>query len=383
MDKDKTPDEKAPLDAMGRAEERDDDTRTDAERELERVESIEAGADLEAPGTDSAITDKATKKDDKEAPVDDAVEVEVKNVKTIDPIKPNVQKKPTQDSPVKSSAKAAEEKDTSAVNNSKTTIIEKSTPVSKGDNKVFTEKIRAEISGKNLEPRKKGIVGRILAGLLIVLLGITAGWFAYQNMETGKQLTAIRNDLAASEQARLSAERRVQANQQGSKETKENLGTMYRTISEWGVRYMADAEDDDLTISLNIDRSGQEVLTLQSLSLARTRMSQNQAIASYPCATLIASAGSIARLSQEEYNKLTVDTANAEAAEWKAKAKKVGEHYYLAREPRSQCVPSGPEFANEQKKLEALTKKILELPSKFELVAQSQQTNKPNKQGNN
>lgn len=391
MDKDKTPDEKAPLDAMGRAIE-DEDTRTDVERELERVESIEAGIstplaiddDDDNEGSREVIDeDLDTIDDDEEFAVEPAIELvePTKPTKNTEPVKKEAPKADAKDVTIEVKKPSDDTKKKQEDKPVKDDVSKKAMPSTDADQSLV-KKIRAEISGKKSEAHKSSSVALVLATLFIVLLIAAVAWLVYQKMDTEQKLTAVRNDLAASEQARMSVQNASSSVVKESTEDNKNNQpqgntSSYRMIPEWGVRYMADPDDADITTSLNIDRNGEEVLTLQSISLARTRMSQNPAVAYYPCATLVASAGTIARLSQEEYAKLTVDTANAEAAEWKSKAKKVGEHYYLAREPSEQCVPTLPEFANEQKKLEALTKKILELPGKFEPVSQSQQTKKP------
>lgn len=277
----------------------DHDTRSDIDRELERVESIE----VELRGEGEQGEAKASV-----APADEA------------PVKAPA--------PKASADEPAEAKE------------------------VLVERLRREMHKQPAQKQKKGSSGlvAILAVLVIGLLGLV-GWLVFDKMRVDSELSNARQSLSAKEGQISSLSSKSSNSSMDTKEVAKPSApvadSVYRTIPEWGVRYkVADIEKDkDVTYAFSIGAEGSDLLGVRSVTTARTVKNPGvYADNDYACGNPEQSIGHIIRMTADQYNQSMKDfNASGNPLSSVGDAMKVGDMYYLYRRSQGMsCTQTSP-----------------------------------------
>lgn len=273
------------------------DTRSDIERELERVESIE----VELRG--------------------DGVGVQ----------------------PDEGGAKAALE----PVEAASPPVIEEKTVNRK---EVIMDQMRNNMTNSSAKPKKLSAGIAVLTVLVIALMGVV-GWLVFDKMRVDSELASAQQSISAKDGqiSSLTAKSGTQSAdaKEAAKPSAQVADGVYRTIPEWGVRYkVADIEKDkDVTYALSISNEGSELLGVRSVATARTV--KNPGVytdTTYPCGNPEQAFGHIVRMSASEHSKSMQEfNAGGNPLSNVGDAKKVGDYYYIYRRAQAvNCVMTSP-----------------------------------------
>lgn len=273
------------------------DTRSDIERELERVESIE----VELRG--------------------DGVGVQ----------------------PDEGEAKAALE----PVEVAPLPVIEEKTVNRK---EAIMDQMRNNMAGSTAKPKKLSAGIAVLTVLVFVLMGVV-GRLVFDKMRVDRELASTQQSISAKDGqiSSLTAKSGTQSAdaKEVAKPSAQVADGVYRTIPEWGVRYkVADIEKDkDVTYALSISNEGSELLGVRSVATARTV--KNPGVytdTTYPCGNPEQAFGHIVRMSASEHSKSMQEfNAGGNPLSNVGDAKKVGDYYYIYRRAQAvNCVMTSP-----------------------------------------
>lgn len=290
------------------------DTRSDIERELERVESIE----VELRGDGEQGEAKASV-----APADEA--------------------------PVKAPAPppVAEEK----------TVNRK---------EVIMDQMRNNMAGSTAKPKKLSAGIAVLSVLVVALLG-AIGWLVFDKMRVDSELSNARQSLSVKEGQISSLSSKSSSSSADAKEAAKPSAQVadktYRAIPGWNVKYKVSnaAKDEDLVYSLTVKDHG-ELLEVHSLKALRLKAPGITHGTSYPCGE--SSLGVIIRYTGPQLEAAAKESLYG--SDLKQLAKKVGEHYYHFTGTTPNCM-GDPSLAANQKEWFESSKYVGEIVKNLEV----------------
>lgn len=299
----------------------DIDTRTDIDRELERVEGIESDADDILDDEDDVVDMAA----------DDQEDVPVRRIDDIS----------------RAAADAKPEKEVPAV---------KDEPA-KEENASLIDKMRAEMatSTKKAEkrlPKKSGGSKSVLVSVLMSLLAFAAigaaGWLFLQKIDSDTKITSLEQQLRNREQELVQKPRTAPAkNATESPETTVRLAANgavingYRMIPEWTMRYKATDGSQDLSFAVE-PLYGGETMKVRSLSLMRAKPADlsNGAIDSCKAYSEDGTLAVVRRMTKATYDDLLAMPETIENKDVKKNVKKLGDWYFAFIPVDERCISS-------------------------------------------
>lgn len=199
---------------------------------------------------------------------------------------------------------------------------------------------RAERSKVSKQKGRRKYTGIFIALLVVLLLavGVAAAWLYFQKKDTDSQLSATQSSLTGTKQELAALQRQKQtALPQIEEESTPAQETdaltdvqQYREIPEWGVRYKLTSDNKALTYGIYSLQPNFESIGFASLDIAR-KAGVNSDTQQLSCG--IGSAGLVQRLNEAGLKEMFP----AEAQLAQAVHKKVGEYHYVYRTPQSPC----------------------------------------------
>lgn len=212
------------------------------------------------------------------------------------------------------------------------------------------ERLRREAHQQSA--KKKGS-SRLMALLILVVVGLlgAVGWLVFDKMRVDGELASAQQSLSVKDGqiSSLTAKSGAQPvdTKEVAKPSAQVADGVYRTIPEWGVRYkVADIEKDkDVTYALSISNEGGELLGVRSVATARAV--KNPGVytnTTYPCGNPEQAFGHIVRMSASEHSKSMQEfNAGGNPLSSVGDAKKVGDYYYIYRRAQAMsCVMTSP-----------------------------------------
>ena len=194
---------------------------------------------------------------------------------------------------------------------------------------------RSKATKRNRKKKSSAVI--ILLGLLLVAAVAAVAWLLYQQQEADSRLSATQGTLAETKQELIGLQQKQKADaakvaQEAAPEEKPvSVATQeYREIPEWGVRYKLTAESKDLTYGVFSVQPNSESLGFASLTLVR-KAGINNETQQLKCG--IGSAGLVQRMSEVGMKEMfPTDAQLAQVVH-----KKVGEYNYVYRMPQGLC----------------------------------------------
>lgn len=364
MDKDQTPGSE---DIFGMNQPKDDG-RTEIDRELERVESIEAtsGGAVGAEQDDGSDLDLPDEFDDEVEQESEPVKPEPKRISEI---KPREDKKDTPEPKAIEPVKPAKP------------VLK---PPKKPNEEALLKKIRHDMNKADAGSKNKSTLAStasvvLMILVILVLLGL-CGWLYYQKMNTDNQLESANQRLAAAGQAQVTAPATTDEDAAAIAEAAKDS---YKKLPWWNLRYKAD--DSDIETKLIVNADGSEKIGLYSPELVRMTTNRHLVAGSDEAARAARACGDDAYFATILRIKAIDVEVNGKLDPAKLKAfytaesefgaslyKKVGSNYYLVvdaptvnGESRS-CIPDTADYKVEQGKAKAISDYAKKVVQKLE-----------------
>lgn len=299
----------------------DVDTRTDIDRELERVEGIESDAEDILDDEDDAVNMAAN--DQEDVPV-----------RRIDGISQT----------------------TAAIKPEKEVSIAKDKPV-KEENTPLIDKMRAEmaVSAKRAEkqlPKRSSGSKSVLVSVLMSLLAFAAigaaGWLFLQKIDSDNKITNLEQQLRNREQELTQKPKTTPV--KNTTQSPENTvrfsanGAVvngYRMIPEWTMRYKATDGSQDISFAVE-PLYGGETMKVRSLSLMRAKPADlsNGAIDSCKAYSEDGTLAIVRRMTKATYDDLMAMPETIENKDVKKNVKKLGDWYFAFIPVDERCISS-------------------------------------------
>lgn len=268
-----------------------EDTRSELDKKLEQIESIEAKGAMARPRRGAAQEDQLAENNAQRPAKSPAVEVE-----------------PAEDPAIiaaRETMRAAE---------------------------------RNKAAKKASPKRSKSLL--VLLVVVVFVAGVALAWMWYQQNQTKEQLSSTQASLGAA-QANVAALKRSQQQLANEKEAEEDTSATleqspkqeHRLLPEWGVRYEVNDQNKDLGYGLFTVQSDSESLGFYSIDLARANGVSNES-QNLKCG--VGSAGLIVRLSEKGLKEQYPDKTSLEGVSHK----QIGTHTYVYRSPQNACSAS-------------------------------------------
>lgn len=229
----------------------------------------------------------------------------------------------------------ANQKKQDAVADTSDTATEKMTDAGKDEE--HPALLAARQKAKNT--KKRNGHKRIGFALLIVLLLAAiaaAGWFFYQDMQAQQRVSQVESDLATKELALAELtvlnEKLSALADDAKQDENDNQGQAveeYRQIPEWNVRYKVTDENKDLSYGVVMVGDGRESIGLLSLEVTR-EAGVNQETQELKCG--IGSIGMITRMNEEQMKEFSQGSD--------IESSKIGEYHYVYISPQNTCAES-------------------------------------------
>lgn len=184
-------------------------------------------------------------------------------------------------------------------------------------------------SPKERSERKAPVV-LILLLLLLLAAVAAAGWFFYQQQEAQNELSQVQDSLTTKDQKinSLTAAnaKLTEASEESDQNSEGQPAAQYREIPEWNVRYEVTDANKNVVYGVVSLQDNSESLGFMSLDVAR-EVGINQESQQLSCG--IGSAGMIMRLTEAGMKEFSQDA--------EPDSQKIGEHYYVYIAPQSLC----------------------------------------------